>query len=355
MRVRFLISQGPLLPILVSPGFEKKDLATYRLELLIKCGKSCRYCSTNSGYQARVHGKERDQAAFDQLGAQMKVACEPQLAVWDPLVLDKLMAQLDAEAPEFGFGHTLMFSQFTDPFSEPVLSLGITWHALELVLDRTMFRVRVLTKNACVGSKKWIELFLKYPDRIVVGLSIGTLDDEWAKRMEVGTSPPSARVRAHHRLQDAGVPTFGMLCPMFPEVLEGDHLERLVEAIRPHLCEEVWAEPYNNRVNWEQVRAAYEPGTAEYEWMTDVFEQGNVAAWSKYATELYVRILVIAKRGGWTHKLKYLLYESDIVAADASSFASLEGVLLQSKPTNDGRSKNPHIAKLQAAQEDPTS
>ncbi len=248
---------------------------------------------------------------------------------------------------------TLVFSQLTDAFSPPVLPLGITRQAIELLLERTSFRIRILTKNACVGSKEWIELFLKYRDRVVVGLSIGTLDDKWAKHMEIDTSPPSTRIRSLHRLQDAGISTFGMLCPMFFEVLKEDHLERLIEATRPHLCEHFWAEPYNDRLNWKNVRDAYEPGSEGSEWMTDVFDtqdgkrKRNKARWSAYATALYQRVLAVAKRDGWTNKLKYLLYEGDIVDADAPAFAGLEGVLLQSTPSHDGRSKNPHIASLQ--------
>ena len=205
-------------------------------------------------------------------GIRVKAGTEPRLALWDPQIIDKLVAQFEDERPDFGAGGTLMFSQFTDPFSVPALPLGITRAALELVFERTRFRVRVLTKNASVGGKEWLELFIKHRNRVVVGLSIGTLDDVWAKKMEVDTSPPSARIHALHRLQDAGVPTFGMLCPIFPEVMEGDRLERLVEATRPPLVEHLSAEPFNDRSNWMNVRDAYKLGTDGYQWMTDVFD-----------------------------------------------------------------------------------
>ncbi len=361
MKVRLVVVKGPGRPILVSPGFRKKDLSTYHLEVLIKCGLSCRYCSTNKGRQARVHGEERDLAAYEQLGIRLKAGTEPRLALWDPQIIDNLVAQFEDERPDFGAGGTLMFSQFTDPFSVPALPLGITRAALELVFERTRFRVRVLTKNASVGGKEWLELFIKHRDRVVVGLSIGTLDDVWAKKMEVDTSPPSARIHALHRLQDAGVPTFGMLCPIFPEVMEGDRLERLVEATRPPLVEHLWAEPFNDRSNWMNVRDAYKLGTDGYQWMTDVFDtQGgkrkrNVARWSGYATQLYERLLAKAERDGWIEKLKYLLYEEDIVATDAPRFSGLKGLLLQSKPADDGRSKNGQIAKLQTTRTDLTT
>ena len=81
--------------------------------------------------------------------------------------------------------------------------------------------------------------------------------------------------------------------------------------------------------------------------MTEVFENGRKDLWSEYATELYVRLRDKAKREGWIGKLRYLLYEGGITERDAPQLAGLEGVLLQSKPGEDEKSQNLHIARLQ--------
>src|SRR5690606_15867253 len=109
-----------------------------------------------------------------------------------------------------------------------------------LLLEKTDFRIRVLTKNAIVGRDQWVRYFAAHADRFVVGLSIGTLDADFARKMERLTSLPASRINALRNLQDAGVPTFGMLCPVFPEVLHTDELERLIDGIRPEQCEHVW-------------------------------------------------------------------------------------------------------------------
>jgi DNA repair photolyase len=166
--------------------------------------------------------------------------------VW-PDLLARLRSQLDRKGDGWGAGHTLVFSMLTDAFSPMALKDGVTEAALRMVLERTRFRIRVLTKNAAVGSPAWIRLFKSYPDRFVVGLSIGSLDDAWARRIEVGTSLPSARLKALTRLQDAGVPTFGMACPIFLDVLEVGALDKLIDRMRPDLVEDFWAEPFNNR------------------------------------------------------------------------------------------------------------
>lgn len=336
-------------PIRPSPGFAKKALAKYKLDLMALCGFGCRYCSSNWGNYLRINRRRFAEAAEKQLGETAYPDTHPDLTIQWPDVLDRLEAQLSKKRPDFGSGKTLVFSMLTDGFSPVSVKRGVTEEALRLVLERTAFRIRVLTKNATVGSDRWLQFFGGHPGRFVVGLSIGTDDDEWARRVEVGTSSPTARLRALRRLQDAGVPTFGMLCPVFPDVLDGDGVERLVSAIRPEVVEHVWAEPYNDRTNWEAVRDGYEDGSAGHQWLTEVYDHGRKDLWSRYAANLYARLHAIAERDRWIGKLRYLLYEDGIAEADAPVFDGLEGVLLQSKPGEDGRSKNPHIAALQSA------
>jgi hypothetical protein len=63
---------------------------------------------------------------------------------------------------------------------------------------------------------------------------------------------------------------------------------------------------------------------------SQTFGSGDRAAWSRYATELYLRLLEKAKREGWGRKLRYLLYEARITDTDAERCGNLEGLLLQS-------------------------
>lgn len=334
-------------PIKESPGFAKKLLSDYKLDVMGLCGSGCSYCSSNEGNYLRINRGRFAAITKEQTGEDLLPARAPELTFTWPDVIPKLEAQLARKPKAWGAGKTLVLSMLTDAFSPPPLADGTTERAIRLVLERTSFRIRALTKSAVVGTPKWIEVFKAHPGRFVVGLSTGTLDNEWARRVEIGTSSPSARLKALRALQDAGVPTFGMLCPVFPDALARDGLERLVDAIRPELCEHVWAEPYNDRANWRAVRAGYEEGTDGYTWMTDVFEGGQKDLWSEYAAELYVRLRRRARADGWLAKLRYLLYEDGIDRADAPVFAGLAGVLLQSKPGKDGLSANQWMRQVQ--------
>jgi DNA repair photolyase len=328
-------------PIMRSPGFEKKELATYKLDIMGWCGASCLYCSTPAMSYLRINRERFADAAEAQTGERLYPGKDQALTLrWEDFE-----ARLDAQLAKWpknrkamwGAGKVLMFSQLTDAFSPWAVAEGLTRRTLEKVLLNTDFRIRVLTKFDTVGRPEWIEFFRAHPGRFVVGLSIGTLDDAWARKVEIGTSSPSARVRALHRLQDAGVPTFGMLCPVFPDVLADNGVERLVEAIWPDRCETVWSEPFNDRNNWRIVADGYEKGSRAHERMSAIFGGPNrVALWSEYAAELYER--VHGALGGEAHKHRYLLYQDGMTPATKAALTGAPGVLFQSDETTGKKS-----------------
>ncbi len=334
-------------PIQRAKGFEKKGLAEFKLDLLALCGFGCRYCSSNRGNYLRIRRRPFGDETERQLGRRLMPAEDPSLMFVFPDIMDRLRRQLGGRSKCWGRGKTLVFSMLTDGFSPWLVENGITEEALQLVVERTAFRVRVLTKNATVGSDRWVAFFSRHPGRFTVGLSVGTLDDHWARRMEIGTSPPSHRLDALRSLQDAGVPTYGMLCPVFPDVLEQGQLEALIDAVDPARVEHFWAEPYNDRNNWRIVRDSYPPGAFGRQWLEEVYEMRNWERWSRYATEVYCRLRDHARQHGWLQKLSFLLYEDHIAPADAKTYRRLEGVLLQSKPAPNGLSRNPHMARKQ--------
>lgn len=328
-------------------GWEKKGLAEYHIELSGLCGFGCRYCSSNNTRWMLVHGKEFAALTREQLGESLTPKDNPELAyVWADDVVAKLDVELRGKRPTFGAGKTVALSQSTDPLS-PVVDPEATQKVIRMLVERTSFRIRLLTKNAQVGSDAWIEFLQAMGNRVIVSLSIGTLDQDWSNAIEVGTSSPVARLRALRRLQDAGVPTYGMLCPIFPSLAASSQLDDLIDAIRPNMCEFIWAEPYNDRANWRVVQEGHPEGSDDRAWFDHAFGPNKEAClWSEYAVDLYKRLRLRAQAEGWLEKLRYMLYEVHVDAEHARSFCDLSGLMLQSLD-DDGRSKNPEFRKLQ--------
>ena len=85
-------------------------------------------------------------------------------------------------------------------------------------------------------------------ERMIFGVSTGTLNDKLAKAFEQGTPLVSKRIESLHWLQDNGWRTFGMVCPSLP-VINGylNFSKEIMNAIRWEKCEHVWAEVINVR------------------------------------------------------------------------------------------------------------
>ena len=130
-------------PIVRSPGFAKKELSTYKLDLLALCGFGCRYCSSNSGNYLRINREKFADATEDQLGARLYPDKDPSLSLIWPDVLAKLETQVKGKKASWGHGETLVFSMLTDGFSPKLVSDGVTKKALQLVLDHTSFRIHL--------------------------------------------------------------------------------------------------------------------------------------------------------------------------------------------------------------------
>lgn len=349
-------------PILASPGFAKKGLSDYHLDLARRCAGQCSYCSTAATTPMRVHRERLKALALEQFGEAVDPTRDADIAIaWDAdEVMRRLEAQLRGKPRGWLAGKVVMVSQLTDAFFGYPLASGLTCRALDAILASGVLapvagkapgRLRVLTKSDVVGRDTWVSYFKANAPHFVVGLSTGTLNDEWATHVERATSKPTARLRALRQLQDAGVPTFGMLCPIFPDAATPRNLDALLDATRPELCETVWSEPYNDRDNWRAVRDGYEPGSFGHTWLTQVYEGNCTSLWSDYAVALWERITTRARRDGWAERHRYLLYEGDINQHHAPRLAGLDGVLLQSAPIANGDragySANPHVAALQ--------
>lgn len=334
-------------PIKVSPGFAKKELATHKLDIMGWCAANCLYCSSPSGNYLRINKARFADLAEEQTGQRLYPGVDPALTLrWEDFEA-RLDEQLRTKPKDGSWGadKVLMFSQLTDSFSPWAVREGLTRRTLEKVLKRTEFRIRVLTKFDTVGDNTWIAFFKEHKNRFVVGLSIGTLDDAWARKVEVGTSSPSARLRALHRLQDEGIPSYGMLCPVFPDVLGGNGVERLVEAIRPERCETVWSEPFNDRANWRAVAASYDEENGYRHILKTMFGRPGAAPWSTYAKYLYER--VHAALGEYAAKHRYLLYQDGMTNEAREALRDAPGVLFQSDETKKGKKSLPVVGGAQ--------
>lgn len=120
-----------------------------------------------------------------------------------------------------------------------------TIEACELILDQTHWHIRLLSKSNLLP--RIAEKLSTHRDRMIFGVSTGTLDDSLARSFEQGCPLPSKRIASLHWLQDNGFRTFGMICPSLPQKNYVAFAREMKAAIRGDKCEHVWAEVINAR------------------------------------------------------------------------------------------------------------
>ncbi len=77
-----------------APGFAKKELATYKLDIIALCEFGCRYCSSNTGNYLRINQKKFAACAKDQIGKAVKPIEDPSLMMVWPDVVHQLEKEL---------------------------------------------------------------------------------------------------------------------------------------------------------------------------------------------------------------------------------------------------------------------
>ncbi len=155
------------------------------------------------------------------------------------------------------FEKPVFLSSVTDPYQPPEKRWQITRQLLEVLLEYQA-PLSILTKSDLVLRD--IDL-LKQFDRCEIGLSMMTLDDELARRLEPGASPPTRRLKALQTLHAEGVYTYAFVSPYLPVFSD---IEQLAGALEGAI-DEIGVEAINTRGgNWQGVEATlakYYPDT----------------------------------------------------------------------------------------------
>lgn len=186
--------------------------------------------------------------------------------------------------------------------------------ACAMILATTSWDIRLLSKSNMLPMIAKLladgPFQLASRERIIFGVSTGTLDDRLAKAFEEGTPLVSKRLQSLHWLQDNGYRTYGMLCPSLPQDNYGVLAYEMMRAIRVEKCEHVWAEGINLRGEsfTRTIKAIGEAGFgAEASLLSRV--SFDKVAWEEYTRSTFLahahELLI---RGEPPKKLRFLQY-----------------------------------------------
>ncbi len=113
-------------------------------------------------------------------------------------------------------GKKILLSSVTDPYLPLEKKYQNTRKILEKLVG-TSAEISILTKSKLVVRD--IDLFKKF-ERIRVGISINTLNDEFARVIERAASKPTERLDAVKKVSEAGIETYVFISPFFPEITD---------------------------------------------------------------------------------------------------------------------------------------
>jgi DNA repair photolyase len=200
---------------------------------------------------------------------------------------------------------------YASPLVDVAANMELVKETIEVcrvILELTHWQIRLLSKSSLLT--KVAEALAPHRDRMIYGLSTGTLDDDLGASFEKGTALVSKRVKALRELQDEGFRTFAMVCPSLPLADENayrDFAAQSAEELRTMLCEHVWAEVLNVR-GASMVRTCAALRDAGYTEEAARLESVSTdpVAWESYARQTFeAHVQIYRDQPG---KLRFLQY-----------------------------------------------
>jgi len=278
-----------------SMEFQRKGLATHTVNVGVRCGHNCTYCSTPS--LLRMH------PAFRIL-EERPFTVGP--AIIDPEVADRLR---HGRFPRLRSSDTVMICSTTDAWAPEARHYGLGRECLEAILERTDAEVRVLTKSSAIVDD--YDLIEKHKDRVVLSISttMPTSKSAESQAVEPSASAPAERFAAIHEAANRGLRIYGMICPVLPLGNAGTMLADICDELPMDIFEDVWIEPVNARGNGLiRTRDALEDAGLSTA-AKNINAIRNRRCWSSYVQDLCLTTNDLLKKGmlprGQTHVLVY--------------------------------------------------
>ncbi len=135
---------------------------------------------------------------------------------------ERLLIRLEKELRKIKPGTLISMSNSSDPYPKIEEELELTRSSLKMFKDRDL-RVLVITKSDLVTR----DLDILREMRSAVAITITTLDEALAEKIEPNAPSPKRRLKALKRVSEAGVPAILRLDPVIP--LLSESVEEVLE------------------------------------------------------------------------------------------------------------------------------
>jgi DNA repair photolyase len=141
-------------------------------------------------------------------------------------------------------GGSVWLSSVCDPYQQTEAKYKLTRGTIELLSKYPKFTISILTKNALVLRD--LDLLTRILDRVDVGFTITTFDNEAQQIFEPHSSPVKERIEALKLLNESGLETWAFIAPMLPHVTE-TKLEEGLRQLKKAGVKKLMSDRYNAR------------------------------------------------------------------------------------------------------------
>lgn len=296
----YQLAQG----ITQTAAFAKKLLAQYAVNIGLKCGQLCTYCSTSC--MLRTH------PAFKQIGrspfAQDYAIVDPDSAI-----------RVRRDARRLRKRGLVQMCTIVDAWAPEAQKYNLGRLCLEAILSEPEWTVRILTKNASLAND--FDIIERYRDRVTVGLSI-TAPPKHSRLtgiIEPYASPIEDRIAVLREAHRRGLRTYGMLCPLLPAIADApEHIDELVKIATDCDAEEIFVEAVNPRGPGLKLTEQALMAKGCHKEAHAIDDIRNRTNWSLYVRQLIQNVQQSVRQHSNIEKLRFLLYPKSMTSEDVS-------------------------------------
>ncbi len=217
----------------------------------VGCEFGCTYCyarDTHRWMMERADGRTGGQAVGALAESSEHGSAEPKglagkpparLPAWEAFEKEILVKSGVAEVlgrtlkPARLAGQSLVIGTATDPYQPAERRFRLTRRILEVLCSYHGLSIEIITKSPLVTRDLDLLQALSQRNEVNVNISLATADPRLARRLELRSPVPAARLRALRRLTQGGVYAGLIVAPIIPGITDDwAGLARLMEAAK---------------------------------------------------------------------------------------------------------------------------
>jgi DNA repair photolyase len=178
---------------------------------------------------------KEDDVASDRPSARPPVRLPPEEAFEKEILIKSEVAEVLARTlnPAKIAGNSLVIGTATDPYQPAERQFRLTRRILEVLGAYHGLSIGIITKSSLITRDLDLLQALSRHNEVTVNISLATADARLARRLELRSPVPAARLRALRRLSEGGIHAGLLVAPIVPGVTDDwAGLARLMEAAK---------------------------------------------------------------------------------------------------------------------------